>query len=58
MTNKNINFLYDYAKDNGAIGGKLIGAGGGGFFMFYTNHPSYLDKRMSLKNLEKTLFNF
>ena len=31
-----INDLYDYALKNGAIGGKLVGAGGGGFLMFYT----------------------
>lgn len=28
---------YQIAKQNGALGGKIIGAGGGGFFMFYTN---------------------
>jgi len=28
---------YELAKNNGALGGKIIGAGGGGFFMFYTN---------------------
>ena len=27
--------IYDEAKNNGAIGGKLLGAGGGGFFLFY-----------------------
>ena len=36
MSNKKINYLYDYALDSGAIGGKLIGAGGGGFLFFYT----------------------
>ena len=34
MTNKFINNLYDYALNNGAIGGKLMGAGGGGFLIF------------------------
>ncbi|HEY4182054.1 MAG TPA: hypothetical protein VGM90_34665 [Kofleriaceae bacterium] len=28
--------LYDAARNSGAIGGKLLGAGGGGFFLFYT----------------------
>ena len=27
--------VYNIAKENGAIGGKLLGAGGGGFFMFF-----------------------
>ena len=42
MTNKKIDYLYDYAIDNGAIGGKLIGAGGGGFLMFYSKKPNQL----------------
>ena len=40
MTNK-IDYLYDFAI-NGAKGGKLIGAGGGGFLMFYSNKPNQL----------------
>ena len=28
--------VYDVARQNGAIGGKILGAGGGGFFLFYT----------------------
>lgn len=42
MTNKKIDYLYDYAINNGATGGKLIGAGGGGFLMFYANKPNQL----------------
>jgi hypothetical protein len=34
MSNPNIDAWYDVAMNNGAIGGKLIGAGGGGFLMF------------------------
>ena len=29
---------YELAKNNGALGGKLMGAGGGGFLMFYCNN--------------------
>lgn len=36
MSNDRINTWYDLAMKNGALGGKLIGAGGGGFLMFYT----------------------
>ena len=38
MTNNKINHLYNIAINNGALGGKLIGAGGGGFLMFYSVH--------------------
>ena len=30
MSNKTINDLYDFLRNNGMIGGKLVGAGGGG----------------------------
>ncbi|MCV2885444.1 CBS domain-containing protein [Aestuariibacter sp. AA17] len=36
--------IYNIAIDNGAIGGKLLGAGGGGFFLFYV--PAF--KRINL----------
>lgn len=42
MSNKMINDLYDLARRNGALGGKLIGAGGGGFLMFYTEDKTTL----------------
>jgi D-glycero-alpha-D-manno-heptose-7-phosphate kinase len=35
MTNPQIDECYKAARDAGAIGGKLMGAGGGGFFLFY-----------------------
>jgi D-glycero-alpha-D-manno-heptose-7-phosphate kinase len=36
MSNSNIDTWYELAMNNGAVGGKLIGAGGGGFLLFYT----------------------
>src|SRR5947208_5054912 len=36
MSNPCIDEWYELARRNGALGGKLIGAGGGGFLMFYT----------------------
>ena len=36
MSNDFLNEVYDAAIDNGALGGKLVGAGGGGFLMFYS----------------------
>jgi D-glycero-alpha-D-manno-heptose-7-phosphate kinase len=38
MTQDKIDHWYEIAKKNGALGGKLMGAGGGGFFMFYCNN--------------------
>ena len=42
ISNEVINNWYDLAYANGALGGKLIGAGGGGFLMFYTEEKSKL----------------
>ena len=35
ITTDHIDKLYDTAKNNGAVGGKIMGAGGGGFLLFY-----------------------
>ena len=58
MTNKKIDEVYDIALRNGAIGGKLVGAGGGGFLLFLANDPKKL--RNSIKNigLEEVRFKF
>jgi D-glycero-alpha-D-manno-heptose-7-phosphate kinase len=58
MSNKTINEVYDFALENGAIGGKLIGAGGGGFLLFYTNTPNKLRKALVSKKLEEVRFKF
>jgi D-glycero-alpha-D-manno-heptose-7-phosphate kinase len=42
MSNPDIDRWYDLAMANGALGGKLIGAGGGGFLMFYTEEKARL----------------
>jgi D-glycero-alpha-D-manno-heptose-7-phosphate kinase len=39
MSNERIDTLYDLARKNGAIGGKLVGAGGGGFLLVYSSDP-------------------
>jgi len=46
-----IDLIFDYAMKNGAIGGRLIGAGGGGFFLFCS---SSLDQRKNLINKMQT----
>ena len=43
---------------NGALGGKLIGAGGGGFLMFYTENKRRLLHAMLEQGLEEVRFRF
>jgi len=58
ITNKKINYLYEEALKNGAIGGKLVGAGGGGFLMFYAHDKKLLRKKMLSLNVEELVFKF
>ena len=58
MSNSKINEWYDLAMQNGAIGGKLIGAGGGGFLMFYSENPQKLSFAMKKKGIQEVDFNF
>ncbi len=58
MSNKNISKWYYDGLKNGAIGGKLVGAGGGGFLIFYADNKEKLRKKMSQNNLEEVRFNF
>ena len=51
ISNNVINNWYEKARKNGALGGKLVGAGGGGFLLFYTNNPEKLIKAMPLRHL-------
>jgi D-glycero-alpha-D-manno-heptose-7-phosphate kinase len=54
-----INEWYEKAKEAGAIGGKLMGAGGGGFFLFYCeNQKDKLRKVMASQGLRETAFRF
>jgi len=58
MSNSQINDWYDYAMANGALGGKLIGAGGGGFLMFYTEEVTRLRRAMREKGLREVRVRF
>ncbi len=58
MSNAQINEWYDYAMANGALGGKLIGAGGGGFLMFYTEQSTRLRRAMRERGLREVRFRF
>jgi D-glycero-alpha-D-manno-heptose-7-phosphate kinase len=58
MSNPCIDHWYEVARANGAIGGKLIGAGGGGFLMLYTEDPRALRKAMAHERIEEVRFGF
>ena len=58
MTNQRINEWYDCAMKNGALGGKLIGAGGGGFLMFYADNKARLRHALRAKGLSEVRFRF
>jgi D-glycero-alpha-D-manno-heptose-7-phosphate kinase len=58
MSNDRINTWYDIAMKNGALGGKLIGAGGGGFLMFYADDSKKLRKAMAHEGLQEVRFRF
>jgi D-glycero-alpha-D-manno-heptose-7-phosphate kinase len=58
MSNPKINEWYDLAMANGARGGKLIGAGGGGFLMFYAEEKAKLRHAMTGAGLQEVRFRF
>ena len=58
ITNKKINYIYEEALKNGAIGGKLVGAWGGGFLMFYARDVNLLRKKMINLKIEELTFKF
>ncbi len=58
MSKSAIDTAYEIAREKGAWGGKLIGAGSGGFLMFYTKNHSELRSAMSQIGLEEVRFKF
>lgn len=58
MSNSAIDQYYELARANGALGGKLIGAGGGGFLMFYTEDKTQLRHAMRHAGLREVRMRF
>ena len=58
MTNSRIDQWYELARCHGALGGKLIGAGGGGFLMFYTEDKTRLRHVMREAGLREVRMHF
>jgi D-glycero-alpha-D-manno-heptose-7-phosphate kinase len=58
MANTRIDDLYGVARDSGAIGGKLVGAGGGGFLLVYSEHPEDTRLAMAEQGAPELTFDF
>jgi len=57
-SNDGINRWYDIGRENGAVGGKLVGAGGGGFLLFYAADRDALRRAMAREGLREVRFAF
>jgi D-glycero-alpha-D-manno-heptose-7-phosphate kinase len=58
MSNPQIDDWYELGRANGALGGKLVGAGGGGFLLFYAEDRQRLRQAMARAGLEEVRFRF
>ncbi len=58
ISNDSINEYYEKARKAGAIGGKLLGAGGGGFLLFYVEKQNHDRIREALPDLKELPFTF
>ena len=57
ITNNKIDQLYEFALKNGAIGGKLLGAGGGGFLLMVVKNKEKT-KKLLKKNNKSIYYNY
>ncbi len=58
ISNDSIDFLYEKGIEAGALGGKLLGAGGGGFLLFYVRPEKKADVAEAMKDLLNVPFRF
>jgi D-glycero-alpha-D-manno-heptose-7-phosphate kinase len=58
MTNERIDTLYTLARRSGVIGGKLVGAGGGGFLLVYARNPADTQQAMAAAGAQELSFTF
>jgi len=58
MSSASIDERYDFARRNGALGGKLVGAGGGGFLIFYTEEKTRLRRALGEAGLKEVRWRF
>jgi len=57
VSNQHIDEIYEMGLKNGALGGKLLGAGGGGFLLFYVPEKSHIRFQNAFGELHQTTFN-
>jgi D-glycero-alpha-D-manno-heptose-7-phosphate kinase len=58
MTSEALDRWYEAGRDAGAVGGKLVGAGGGGFLLFYAEDQASLREAMTREGLREVRFSF
>ncbi|BAO75044.1 GHMP kinase [Winogradskyella sp. PG-2] len=58
ISNNRIDYYYQLGIENGASGGKLLGAGGGGFLLFYVKEDNHEKVKQALNDLEEIEFKF
>lgn len=58
ISNPEINEIYEIGRKHGGLGGKILGAGGGGFFLFYAPEESHQRIRGALSHLIEVDFDF
>lgn len=58
ITTPQVNKWYQLARNSGAIGGKLLGAGGGGFILLYAKEKDHVRIKETLKDLKNVPFTF
>lgn len=58
IANDRVDRLYEVARRSGAVGGKLVGAGGGGFLMVFTLDPEETRRSMVAESAQELAFNF
>ena len=58
MSTSDTDRWYEVAIANGALGGKLVGAGAGGFLLFYAADPGRLREALAREGLPEVRFHF
>ena len=58
ISNQTVDDVYERALSSGAVGGKLLGAGGNGFMLFYVDRENQQAVRESLSDCRELSFNF